>query len=94
METAIQLEKILRDFRASAPSNSLHLQTSEKAWAVPHVAIAQGDDPLFLRNQEMIGPFLWTPEEAYALAFPDDPAPASELRVMKWTRFMRQVYKQ
>ncbi len=32
----------------------------------------------------MIGPFLWTPEEAYALAFPDSPAPGSELRVISY----------
>jgi hypothetical protein len=51
---------------------------------MPHVAIAQGDDPLFLRNKEMIGHFLWTPEEAYALAFPDNPAPAGELRVISY----------
>ena len=84
IDAVIQVESIICDFWASAPSNSLHLETGEKAWAMPHVAIAQGDDPLFLRNKEMIGSFLWTPEEAYALAFPDDPAPASELRVISY----------
>lgn len=84
IDTVIQIERIICDFWASAPSNSLHLKTGEKAWAMPHVAIAQGDDPLFLLNKEMIGSFLWTPEEAYALAFPDTPAPASELRVISY----------
>jgi epoxyqueuosine reductase len=84
METIIQLEGIIQDFWVSAPSNSLHLEKSEMAWSLPHVAIARGDDPLFLSNQELIGPFLWTPEEAYALAFPDAPAPASELRVISY----------
>ena len=84
MDSVIQVERIIRDFWASAPSNSLHLETSEKAWAKPHVAIARGDDPLFLRNKEMIGPFLWTPEEAYGLAFPDTPTPACELRVISY----------
>lgn len=51
---------------------------------MPHVAVAQGDDPLFLRNKEMIGPFLWTPEEAYALAFPQHPAPPGDLRVISY----------
>ena len=32
----------------------------------------------------MIGPFLWTPEEAYTIAYPDAPAPASELRVISY----------
>ena len=78
IDAVAHVERIICDFWASAPSNSLDLETGEKAWAIPHVAIAQGDDPLL----EMIGSFLWTPEEAYALAFPDAPAPASELRVI------------
>ncbi|MDD2851145.1 MAG: 4Fe-4S ferredoxin [Desulfuromonadaceae bacterium] len=84
IDSLIQVESIIRDFWASAPGNSLHLETGEKAWAMPHVAVAQGDDPLFLRNKAMIGPFLWTPEEAYALAFPDSTASASELRVISY----------
>ncbi|MEZ4484538.1 MAG: 4Fe-4S ferredoxin [Syntrophotaleaceae bacterium] len=84
MDSVIQIEKVIRDFWGNAPSNSLHLETGEKAWAKPHVAIARGDDPLFLRNKEMIGTFHWTPEEAFALAFPQTPAPASELRVISY----------
>ncbi|MCD4689419.1 MAG: 4Fe-4S ferredoxin, partial [Desulfuromonadaceae bacterium] len=84
MDSVIQVEKVIQDFWATSPGNSLHLGTGEKAWAMPHVAIARGDDPLFLRNKEMIGPFLWTPEEAYALAFPETPAPARELRVISY----------
>jgi ferredoxin len=84
IDTVIHVESIIREFWASAPSNSLHLETGEKAWAMPHVAIARGDDPLFLRHKELIGPFLWTPEEAYVLAFPHDPAPAGELRVISY----------
>mgnify|MGYP001066247370 CR=1 FL=1 len=84
MNAVIQVERIISDFWASAPSNSLHLETGEKAWAEPHVAVARGDDPLFLHNKELIGPFLWTPEEAYALAFPAAPVSASELRVISY----------
>lgn len=84
MDSLAQVEKIVRDFWASAASNSLHLDTGERAWSEPHLAVARGDDPWFRRCQELIGPFLWTPEEAYALAFPDSPAPASELRVISY----------
>lgn len=84
MDSVVQIEKIIRDFWASAPSNNLHLETGEKAWAEPQVAIARGDDPLFLRHKAMIGPFLWTPEEAFALAFAESPSPASELRVISY----------
>lgn len=84
MNSINQVEKALRDFWATAPSNSLHLATGEKAWEEPHVAIARGDDPLFGRLKEMIGPFHWTPEEAFALAFPECPAPAGALRVISY----------
>jgi epoxyqueuosine reductase QueG len=80
--TLQDIDRIISGFWASAGSNSLHLHTGEKAWAAPHVAIARGDDPLFYRHKEMIGPFFWTPAEAYALAFPHDPAPADALRVI------------
>jgi epoxyqueuosine reductase QueG len=84
LDSAIQVEKILLDFWESSPCNSLHLATGEKAWEKPHVAIALGDDPLFQHYKEMIGPFLWTPAEAFAMAFPDKPAPAEELRVISY----------
>lgn len=84
IDAVTHVEKIIRDFWASDPSNSLHLETGERAWAMPHVAVARGDDPLFLRTKELIGSFLWTPEEAFALAFPDAPAPAGELRVISY----------
>jgi epoxyqueuosine reductase len=85
IDSVAQVEKILHDFWASAPGNSLKLPAGEKAWGEPRVAVARGDDPLFLRNKELIGDFLWTPAEAYALAFPDTPKPAGgELRVISY----------
>lgn len=78
------IEKILVDFWATASSNCLHMGSGEKAWERPHVAVARGDDPLFTRHKELIGDFFWTPEEAYALAFPDNPAPANKLSVISW----------
>lgn len=84
MTSISQIEQIVHEFWASAPSNSLHLETGEKAWDKPHLAVSRGDDPLYLRHKELIGPFLWTPEEAFALAFPDSAVPASELRVISY----------
>lgn len=84
MNPADHIEKTVHSFWASAPSNSLHLQTGEKAWQRPHIGIARGDDPLFRRIKEMIGPFVWTPEEAYAQAFPNARTPAGELRVISY----------
>ena len=84
MDSVMQIEEIIRGFWASAASNSLQMDTGEKAWAEPHVAVAAGDDPFFQRIKELIGPFHWTPLEAYALAFPDSPVSAGELRVISY----------
>lgn len=82
--TIAHIEQIIHDFWASSPTNSLHLYDDEQAWCKPHVAIAAGNDPLFATLKEQIGPFLWTPQEAYALAFPDTPVSAAELRVISY----------
>lgn len=79
-----QVETIIHEFWATSATNSLHLDSEEKAWNKPQVAVARGDDPFFPRLKELIGPFFWTPEEAYALAHPEDPAPATELRVISY----------
>lgn len=82
--TPIQVEKIIRDFWGEDPSNSLQLDHAEKSWAEPHLGIARGDDPFFARFKEMIGPFYWTPEEAFAMAFPEISPDPSELRVISY----------
>lgn len=79
-----RVEAIIRDYWAAAPGNNLQLASGEKCWAEPHVAVACGDDPFFARFKEMIGPFYWTPEQAFAIAFPSTPAPAVELRVISY----------
>ncbi len=79
-----QVEQIIHDFWATAPGNSLQLDGDEKAWGKPRVAVAGGDDPFFARFKAMIGPFYWTPEEAFALAFPAAAAAPAELRVISY----------
>jgi epoxyqueuosine reductase len=75
------IEKIIRGFCAS-PANSLENGTGEPAWGEPQVAYARGDDPLFDRIKADIGPFYWTPLEAFRLAFPDAGIAASALSVI------------
>jgi epoxyqueuosine reductase QueG len=79
-----QLETLLQDFWRAAPSNSLHLETGEKAWERPQVAVARGDDPLFVTHKRLVGDFCWTPQEAFSLAFPGHPVRAAELRVISY----------
>lgn len=78
------IEETLRDFWGSAPSNSLHLPEEERAWDEPHCAVAAGDDPFFARFKETMGAFYWTPEEAFAAAFPDLAVSGSQLRVISY----------
>jgi len=77
------IERIVLDFWASA-ANTLGYPSGEKAWARPHLAVARGGDPLYEQLKADIGPFFWTPEEAFALAFPDAPLPASRLSVISY----------
>jgi len=79
-----QIENIVHSFWSSSPTNSLHLNSEEMAWREPQLAIAAADDPLFTEIKAQIGPFLWTPQEAYAIAFPDAPVPAAELKVISY----------
>ena len=78
------IEETIREFWATSPKNTLHYDSGEKAWEEPLVGYARGDDPLFARLKEEIGPFFWTPQEAFALAYPDAPTPAEELSVISW----------
>ncbi len=79
------IEQIVRDFWSHSPANTLHLDSAEQAWAEPHVAVARGDDPFFGRLKDEIGPFYWTPQEAFALGYPEaPPPPAAELRVISY----------
>ena len=66
-----------------APQNHLHAY-DEPAWGNPLIGVARGDDPLFTEYQQIIGPVHWTPAEAFALAYPDQPVAAEGLRVVCW----------
>ena len=58
--------------------------TGEALWDAPQLGFARGDDPLFSRLQADIGDFYWTPQDAFALAFPEHPLPAARLSVISY----------
>jgi epoxyqueuosine reductase len=65
--------------------NCLPLESGrEPAWEEPLVGYSRGDDPLYQRFKEDIGPFFWTPAEIFAKTFPDAKATADELTVISW----------
>ena len=77
------IESLIQDFCASA-QNSLQMTTGEPAWAEPQIAYARGDDPLFAQLKNDIGPFYWTPLDAFRLAWPDLDAIEGDLTVIAY----------
>ncbi|MCE5281209.1 MAG: epoxyqueuosine reductase [Deltaproteobacteria bacterium] len=73
----------IKRFTASG-DNSLQLDPPEPAWDEPLVGFARGGDPLFAKFKEETGAFFWTPEEIFALTFPDSKAAPEELTVISW----------
>jgi len=80
---------LIRDFARSS-ENSLKARedepgwTGEPAWAEPLVGFSSGADPIYTAFKQHVGEFHWTPAEAFAQAFPQDPAPPEELTVVSW----------
>ena len=69
----------------AGPDNELHMpQGREPAFGTPLVSFAAGEDPIWDAYKEHVGPFHWTPAEAFALAFPGERAKPEELSVVSW----------
>jgi epoxyqueuosine reductase len=76
----------IADQVAKSPNNSIKNAENEKAWAAPLVGFARGDDSIFeqYKQKDNIGPFHWTPLEAFNLTFPDITVKPEELTVISW----------
>ena len=81
---AILIKSFVRDFVADSPDNHLQDPDQERAFDLPLVGFAAGDDPLFAAYKEHVGPFHWTPAEVFELTFPKTPVPAEALTVIAW----------
>ncbi len=83
-DPAAWISDCIRDYVASG-ENSLNLDDGkEPAWDEPLVGFSRGDDPLYQRFKEDIGPFFWTPSEVFAATFPNVQAAPDELTVISW----------
>lgn len=78
------IEGVIKSFVAGSSENSLKDATNDKAWAEPLVGFSRGDDPIFEFFKTDIGPFFWTPLEAFSLLFPGSGAIAGDLAVISW----------
>jgi epoxyqueuosine reductase QueG len=78
------LARVVKEFCAASPENTLNHGTGERAWEEPLVGFSNGADPLYLRIKEDIGPFYLTPLEIFMLAFPQAQAAPEDLTVVSW----------
>ena len=78
------LARVVKEFCAASPENTLNHDTGERAWEEPLVGFSNGADPLYPRIKEDIGPFYLTPLEIFRLAFPQGQAAPEDLTVVCW----------
>ena len=79
------VERCIRDFLAVPGNNTLGPGTTDKAWDDVLLGYSSATDDLFASLKEHIGPFHWTPAEAFALgASHGAPARPDDLTVISW----------
>jgi len=78
------IEALIRDWVNTSPDNTLANASHDKAWDDPLVGFSRGDDAYWESFREHVGPFHWTPAEAFALAFPDAKVLPENLTVISW----------
>ncbi len=76
--------RLVQDYWATSPNNTLDNGSDEKAWDEPLVGYASASHPLFKQYASDLAPFYWTPQQAFQLAFPELSVPAAELSVISW----------
>lgn len=67
-----------------SPANDLNMPEPEPAFATPLFGAAAGHDPLWQTLKEVVGPFHWTPKEAFDLTYPGNNVKPDDLAVFVW----------
>ena len=78
------LRRLIDDFVATSPLNTLGLPGGEVAWDSALVGFSRGDDAIYQEYKGHIGDFYWTPMEIFQLTFPDVAAAPKDLTVISW----------
>lgn len=78
--------RLLQTIRAfiNSAGNSLSNADGDPAFAEPLVGFARGDDRIFTAYKQHVGPFHWTPLEAFHQGYPDQEQDPSQLTVVSW----------
>ena len=83
-DKATWITELIRDWVNTSPENTLQNKANDKAWDDPLVGFSRGDDPYWESFKEHVGPFHWTPAEAFMMAFPNGNISPERLTVVSW----------
>lgn len=75
---------MIRDWVNTSPENTLGNEARDRAWDDPLIGFSRGDDAYWESFKEHVGPFHWTPAEAFMLAFPNGGVQPGALTVVSW----------
>jgi hypothetical protein len=78
------IESVIKEFVETSSENTLKNAANDRAFDSPLVGFSSGGDPLYRDFKIHVGTFHWTPEEAFALAFPELRVKAEDLSVISW----------
>lgn len=82
--TKERIRKIINDFIAGSPLNTMEDGTGEPAWEDALIGFASGADPIWQQYKEYVGAFHWTPWEVFNQHVPDKNITAQKLTVISW----------
>lgn len=68
----------------AGPGNDMCRADPERAWDPPLIGFANGADAIWMQYKTVVGPFHWTPLEAWHQAYPDLAIDAQELTVISY----------
>ena len=83
-DTALWIEKIVKDHIETSSENTLKNSNADKAFEEPLVGFSRGVDPLYESYKDYVGPFHLTPWEIFAVTFRGMHFDPEELTVVSW----------
>lgn len=88
--SADPVRRLIDDFIASSPLNTIRDAAGERAWDEALLGFASGADPIWQQYKEYVGPFHWTPWEVFSQHLPQEMARAEDLTVIAWVLPQRE----
>lgn len=85
--------KLIQDFIATSPQNTMQNEAQESAWDSVLLGFASGADQIWQQYKEYIGAFHWTPWEVFNQHRPDETASSEQLTVVSWVLPQREIVR-